>query len=83
MERSAATGILAANTILAARGYVTEPVWSVPTRGMLAGRRRPRLARRDPRTNSATGGPYQSQGGDRLTAEGTKKPTAEADHGRT
>jgi isorenieratene synthase len=39
MERSAATGILAANTILAARGYVTEPVWSVPTRGMLAGRR--------------------------------------------
>ncbi len=39
MERSAATGILAANTILAARGYVTEPVWSVPTRGMLAGLR--------------------------------------------
>jgi isorenieratene synthase len=39
MERSAATGILAANTILATRGYVTEPVWSVPTRGMLAGRR--------------------------------------------
>ena len=39
MERSAATGILAANAILAARGYRTEPVWSVPPRGMLAGRR--------------------------------------------
>jgi carotenoid phi-ring synthase / carotenoid chi-ring synthase len=37
MERAAATGISAANTILAARGYGTEPVWSVPTRGMLAG----------------------------------------------
>lgn len=33
------TAITAANTILAARGYVTEPVWSVPPRGMLAGRR--------------------------------------------
>jgi isorenieratene synthase len=41
MERSAATGILAANTILAARGYVTESLWSVPPRGMLAGRRSP------------------------------------------
>jgi isorenieratene synthase len=39
MERAASTGILAANTILAARGYVTEPLWSVPPRGMLAGRR--------------------------------------------
>jgi isorenieratene synthase len=39
MERSAATGILAANTILAAHGYVTESVWSVPPRGMLAGHR--------------------------------------------
>ncbi|HVT70382.1 MAG TPA: isorenieratene synthase, partial [Trebonia sp.] len=38
-ERSAATGILAANAILAAGGYRTEPVWSVPPRGMLAGRR--------------------------------------------
>jgi isorenieratene synthase len=37
MERAAATGILAANTILAARGYSTEPVWSVPPRGLLAG----------------------------------------------
>jgi carotenoid phi-ring synthase / carotenoid chi-ring synthase len=42
MERSAATGIIAANTILAARGYATEPVWSVPRRGMLAGRSRRR-----------------------------------------
>ena len=41
MERSAATGILAANTILAARGYVTEALWSVPPRGMLAGRPSP------------------------------------------
>jgi carotenoid phi-ring synthase / carotenoid chi-ring synthase len=38
MERAAATGIGAANTILAARGYRTEPVWSVPPRGILAGR---------------------------------------------
>jgi isorenieratene synthase len=37
MERAAATGIGAANTILAARGYRTEPVWSVPPRGILAG----------------------------------------------
>jgi isorenieratene synthase len=40
MERAAATGILAANTILADRGYGTEPLWSVPLRGMLAGRKR-------------------------------------------
>ena len=39
MERAAATGIGAANTILAARGYRTEPVWSVPPRGLLASRR--------------------------------------------
>ncbi len=38
MERAAATGIGAANTILAARGHRTEPVWSVPPRGILAGR---------------------------------------------
>lgn len=38
MERAAATGIGAANTILAARGYRAEPVWSVPPRGILAGR---------------------------------------------
>jgi hypothetical protein len=31
---------IAANTILGARGYATEPVWSVPPRGMLARRRR-------------------------------------------
>jgi isorenieratene synthase len=36
MERAAATGIMAANTVLAARGHATEPVWSVPPRGMLA-----------------------------------------------
>jgi isorenieratene synthase len=38
MERAAATGIIAANTVLAARGYGTEPLWSVPPRGMLARR---------------------------------------------
>jgi len=38
MERAAATGIGAANVILAARGYRTEPVWSVPPRGILARR---------------------------------------------
>jgi carotenoid phi-ring synthase / carotenoid chi-ring synthase len=44
MERAAATGIIAANTILAARGYGTEPLWSVPLRGMLASRRPARSA---------------------------------------
>jgi len=38
MERAAATGIGAANVILSAHGYRTEPVWSVPPRGLLAGR---------------------------------------------
>jgi isorenieratene synthase len=38
MERAAATGIGAANIILAAHGHRTEPVWSVPPRGILAGR---------------------------------------------
>ena len=38
MERAAATGIGAANVILAARGHRTEPVWSVPPRGILARR---------------------------------------------
>ncbi len=38
MERAAATGIGAANTILSAHGHRTEPVWSVPPRGILAGR---------------------------------------------
>ena len=39
MERAAVTGIAAANAVLAARGYDLEPLWSVPRRGMLAGRR--------------------------------------------
>ncbi len=38
MERAAATGIGAANTILAASGHRPEPMWSVPPRGILAGR---------------------------------------------
>jgi isorenieratene synthase len=42
MERSAATGIIAANAILGPRGYPTEPLWSVPPRGMLAARPRKR-----------------------------------------
>lgn len=35
MERAATTGILAADAILAAHGHPVEPVWSVPTRGLL------------------------------------------------
>lgn len=38
MERAAATGIGAANTILTAYGQRPEPIWSVPPRGILAGR---------------------------------------------
>jgi isorenieratene synthase len=38
MERAAVTGIIAANTILSARGYTAESLWSVPPRGMLARR---------------------------------------------
>ena len=37
MERAAASGFLAANRILARRGIGTEPVRSVPPRGLLAG----------------------------------------------
>jgi len=36
MERAATSGIMAANTILASHGHPTEPIWSVPTRGLLA-----------------------------------------------
>ncbi|WDZ85629.1 hydroxysqualene dehydroxylase [Micromonospora cathayae] len=39
MERSAATGILAANHILRAEGGAAEPVRSIRPRGLLAGRR--------------------------------------------
>ncbi|WP_406040188.1 FAD-dependent oxidoreductase [Micromonospora sp. NBC_00898] len=39
MERSAATGIIAANHILRAEGGAAEPVRSVRPRGLLAGRR--------------------------------------------
>lgn len=39
MERSAATGIIAANHILRAEGAAAEPVRSVRPRGLLAGRR--------------------------------------------
>ncbi|WP_348639689.1 FAD-dependent oxidoreductase, partial [Micromonospora sp. MH33] len=42
MERSAATGIVAANHILRAEGAAAEPVSSVRPRGLLAGRRRPK-----------------------------------------
>lgn len=38
MERAAATGIGAANVILATHGHHPEPMWSVPPRGILAGR---------------------------------------------
>jgi isorenieratene synthase len=49
MERAAATGIGAANVILAAHGYRTEPVWSVPPRGILAGRWTASMRRPDQR----------------------------------
>jgi isorenieratene synthase len=39
MERAAASGILAANHLLAGRRVRPEPVWTVPRRGVLAGRR--------------------------------------------
>ena len=38
MERSAATGIIAANHILRAEGGAAEPVRSIRPRGLLAGR---------------------------------------------
>ncbi|MFC7549753.1 FAD-dependent oxidoreductase [Plantactinospora sp. GCM10030261] len=41
MERSAATGVLAANHILRTYGVRTEPVWSIRPRGLLAARGRP------------------------------------------
>ena len=39
MERAAASGFLAANTILDAYNVRSEPLWSVAPRGMLAPRR--------------------------------------------
>jgi len=45
-QRAAATGISAANTILAARGPRTEPVWSVPPRGILSRQRAAAMRRR-------------------------------------
>jgi carotenoid phi-ring synthase / carotenoid chi-ring synthase len=45
MERAAATGIIAANTVLSAYGYATESLRSVPRRGMLAGLSRPAAGR--------------------------------------
>lgn len=53
MERAAATGIGAANVILATHGYRTEPVWSVPPRGILAGRWAAAMRRRPARPGSA------------------------------
>src|SRR5205085_7448551 len=35
MERAAASGVMAANAVLAAHGLRAEPVWSVPPRGLL------------------------------------------------
>jgi carotenoid phi-ring synthase / carotenoid chi-ring synthase len=49
MERAAATGIGAANVILAAHGFRTEAVWSVPPRGILAGRWAASMRRPDQR----------------------------------
>ncbi|WP_435829244.1 FAD-dependent oxidoreductase [Actinocatenispora sera] len=38
MERAALTGIRAANQILTSYGHPVEPIWSVPTRGLLSSR---------------------------------------------
>ncbi|BCJ33961.1 dehydrogenase [Actinocatenispora thailandica] len=38
MERAALTGIRAANQILTCYGHPVEPIWSVPTRGLLGAR---------------------------------------------
>ncbi len=56
MERAAATGIGAANTILAARGHCTEPVWSVPPRGILARRWAAAVRRRPVQPAPVAGG---------------------------
>lgn len=53
MERAAATGIGAANAILTTRGYRTEPVWSVPPRGILAGRYAAAMRRQNARSDRA------------------------------
>ncbi len=37
MERAVSSGFLAANSLLAQWGVAGEPVWSIPTRGVLAG----------------------------------------------
>jgi len=39
MERAATSGMLAANHLLARHGVAGEPIWSVPRRGLLGGRR--------------------------------------------
>jgi isorenieratene synthase len=42
MERAALTGIRAANQILTSYGHPVEPIWSVPTHGLLSSHARPR-----------------------------------------
>jgi carotenoid phi-ring synthase / carotenoid chi-ring synthase len=37
MERAVSSGFLAANALLSQWGVASEPVWSIPTRGVLAG----------------------------------------------
>jgi isorenieratene synthase len=44
MERAVASGLLAANDVLAAVGAAAEPVWSIRPRGLLAGSRAARAA---------------------------------------
>jgi carotenoid phi-ring synthase / carotenoid chi-ring synthase len=47
MERAVATGFLAANELLGRWGLAPEPVWSIPTTGLLAKLQRWQRTRRD------------------------------------
>ncbi|WP_437810802.1 hydroxysqualene dehydroxylase [Sorangium sp. So ce1078] len=66
MERAASSGILAANTLLARLHVESEPLWSVPRRGLLAGVmpdacRAKRAASRDERLRETRSARYSSR----------------------
>lgn len=54
MERAAASGFIAANTLLARQGVVPEPVMSVPRQGLLAPLQLPRFRRTERRHGAAS-----------------------------
>jgi isorenieratene synthase len=56
MERAAASGVLAANDVLAELGAGPEPIRGIPQRGLLAGLRSGRRSRRSSGRNRPTGG---------------------------